>query len=88
MDGAPALLNISEVCERVGLNRTTFYQLMKKGKAPRPVVLGLRSVMWDPSLIDQFIASRGTEVLVDWRGRASVVGARVPRAGPKARSVA
>ncbi len=53
-----AVLRRKAVESRVGLSRTTIYELMAKGAFPRPIQLSLRAVGWRCSDIDAFIATR------------------------------
>ena len=46
---------------RVGLSRSTLYDMMRAGKFPRPVPLGMKSVGWLESDISNWIAERVAE---------------------------
>jgi len=51
------LLRIREVCDRVGLSKTTIYVRMANGDFPKPVQLG-GTVAWVESEIDKWIEDR------------------------------
>lgn len=52
------ILRMPTVTERVGLKRTTIYDMIRTGKFPKPVPLNDKSVGWLESEIDEWIASR------------------------------
>ena len=52
------LLRRSEVEFRTGLARTSIYRLMRAGKFPTPIRVGIRSVRWPESEIERWIGSR------------------------------
>ncbi|MBW8311263.1 MAG: AlpA family transcriptional regulator [Rhizobium sp.] len=59
--GFPAtkrLLRLPEVCSRVGLARSSIYQLVHLGRFPAPRKLGARSVAWLQIEVDTWIESR------------------------------
>ena len=58
MPDTDRLLHRAEVEKRTGLARTTIYRLMRAGKFPTPIKIGLRAVRWPQSEINEFIASR------------------------------
>ncbi|ROU09491.1 helix-turn-helix transcriptional regulator [Lysobacter enzymogenes] len=63
MTGEPhprRLLRIQEVCDRVGLSKTTIYARMTNNDFPKPVPLG-GVVAWVESEIDQWIGERIAE---------------------------
>ncbi|MDP2242169.1 MAG: AlpA family phage regulatory protein [Burkholderiales bacterium] len=37
---------MSEVCEVLGLSRSTIYKLISEGRFPKPVQIGARAVRW------------------------------------------
>jgi len=43
---------------RIGLSRSTIYQLIKDGKFPSPISLGTKSVGWLANEIDAWISDR------------------------------
>jgi prophage regulatory protein len=43
---------------KTGLTRSALYDLISKGLFPRPIRLGLRSVGWIESEVDEWIAAR------------------------------
>lgn len=49
---------LKEVKSRVGLSRSTIYAMMAAKTFPQSISLGLRSVAWLESDIDQWIDSR------------------------------
>lgn len=55
------LIRLKEVIDRIGLSRTTIYDMMKDGRFPRQVILGQRSVAWHEDAINQWIASRSSK---------------------------
>ena len=60
MSNKPAIkiLRIRDVLERVGIKRSTLYNLMKTGAFPRPVPLSPGAVGWRSDDIDAWIESR------------------------------
>jgi prophage regulatory protein len=52
------ILRRPEVETKVGFKRAYLYELIKKGKFPKPIVLGIRAVGWDSVEIDQWILDR------------------------------
>ena len=58
MDTTPQrILKLPEVSARVGLRRSAIYDLIAKGRFPRPVRLTNKAVGWRSSEIDQWIAT-------------------------------
>ncbi|MBY4673867.1 AlpA family transcriptional regulator [Burkholderia multivorans] len=58
---APAehrILRRAEVEAKTGIKRAHIYSLMRAGKFPRTIPLGIRAVGWDATEIDQWIADR------------------------------
>ena len=51
-------LRISEVEKVTGFKRTYIYILMKEGKFPKSVHLGMRSVAWVSDEIDRWVDER------------------------------
>jgi prophage regulatory protein len=43
---AGALIRLSDVCELVGVSRSTIYQWASEGRFPQPVHVGERAVRW------------------------------------------
>lgn len=64
------LLRLPEVAERVGLEKTAIYALMKRGDFPQCIKLSWRTTAWVASEVDDWIAQRI---------RDSVRGARTQR---------
>ena len=52
------LLTRTEVERCVGLGRSSIYRLMRMGKFPLPIKIGLRAVRWPASEIERWIADR------------------------------
>jgi len=52
------LLRLKEVCQIVGLARSTIYLAITKGSFPRPVQVGARAVRWRSSDISGWVASK------------------------------
>lgn len=48
------------VQDLTGLSRSTIYDLMAKGKFPRPVRLTAKAVAWPESVIAEWLAERPT----------------------------
>ncbi len=58
---APAerrILRLAQVEARTGFKHAHIYNLMRQGKFPKTVPLGIRAVGWDSFEIDQWIADR------------------------------
>lgn len=51
-------LRRAEVEAKTGFKRAHIYALMKDGKFPKAVRLGVRAVAWDSAEIDQWIIDR------------------------------
>ena len=52
------ILRLEEVEAKSGFKRAHIYNLMKEGKFPKALRLGVRAVGWDSAEIDQWIADR------------------------------
>lgn len=52
---AGTLIRVAEVCEFLGLSRSTLYKLLSEGAFPEPVRLGPRTVRWN---VDELVAWR------------------------------
>ncbi|QIZ46796.1 MULTISPECIES: helix-turn-helix transcriptional regulator [Dickeya] len=52
---AKRLIRVPEVLRRVGFSRTKMYELIKEGRFPNKVKIGLRSVAFVESEIDAWI---------------------------------
>ncbi|MCC6295791.1 MAG: AlpA family transcriptional regulator [Pseudomonadales bacterium] len=52
------ILSSKEVFARVGLQRTSIYQMSKTGQFPAPIALGPRRIGWYESDVEQWLASR------------------------------
>lgn len=55
---ADAILRLQSVKQRCGLSRTAIYAAIQRGEFPAQVEIGLRTVGWLESDIDQWIAAR------------------------------
>ncbi len=53
------ILRLPTVEAKTGFKRTHLYKLMKEGKFPKSIPLGVRAVGWYADEIDQWIAERG-----------------------------
>ena len=53
-----SILRLQSVKQRCGLSRTAIYDAIKRGEFPAQVEIGLRTVGWLESDIDQWIAAR------------------------------
>ncbi|MFZ1109000.1 MAG: AlpA family phage regulatory protein [Rhodomicrobium sp.] len=54
----PRLIRRPEVLAQVGLRTTALYDLIKRGKFPKPVRLGKRAVAWVQAEVDAWIVER------------------------------
>ena len=52
------ILRLDEVEAKSGFKRAHIYNLMRAGKFPQALRLGVRAVGWDSGEIDQWIAER------------------------------
>jgi len=52
------ILRRAEVEQKTGFKRAHLYTLMKEGRFPRALRLGVRAVGWDSVEVDQWIADR------------------------------
>jgi prophage regulatory protein len=52
------LLRLNEVMLRLGLGRSSVYELVRRGDLCQPVKIGVRVSAWPQSAIDGFIAER------------------------------
>ncbi len=52
------ILRRAEVEAKTGFKRAHIYQLMKAGKFPKALRLGVRAVGWDSAEIEQWITDR------------------------------
>jgi len=55
------ILRRAEVEAKTGFKRAYIYSLMKDGKFPKAMRLGVRAVGWDSVEIEQWIADRRNE---------------------------
>jgi prophage regulatory protein len=52
------ILRLPSVKARIGLARSSIYQLVAQGRFPRPIALGSRSVGWLESEVDEWLAAQ------------------------------
>lgn len=52
------LLRLNDVMARLGVGRSSIYELVRRGELCQPVKLGVRASAWPASAIDRFIAER------------------------------
>ncbi|MCY3770830.1 MAG: AlpA family phage regulatory protein [Gemmatimonadetes bacterium] len=52
------LLTRKEVQEKCRIGRFLTYRLMRQGRFPEPIRIGLRAVRWKESEIDEYLANR------------------------------
>jgi len=52
------LLRLDEVMQRVGMRTTLIYKLMREGRFPRSIPLGVRTVAWPESAIDAWVTQK------------------------------
>lgn len=52
------ILRRAEVEAKTGFKRAHIYNLMKEGRFPKALRLGVRAVGWDSAEIDQWISDR------------------------------
>ncbi len=57
-NSAVRFVRLPEVMARTGLSRSTIYVRVAEGRFPKPVPLGVRSVGWIESELDDRIAER------------------------------
>ena len=57
-EGQDRLVRLPEVRGRTGLGKTTIYSLMRRGRFPRSVKVGLRAVAWREADLADWLASR------------------------------
>ncbi len=53
--GERKLLRLKEVCEIIGLSRSTIYKRLAEGSFPRPVRLSERATRWRPAEIEDWL---------------------------------
>lgn len=52
------IMRRAQVEQKTGLKRTQIYTLMKNGKFPKALRIGLRAVGWDSAEVEQWIDER------------------------------
>lgn len=57
---AAKILRLPGVLDAVGVKKSTLYEMIRAGKFPAPVRLGLRTVGWHQRDIDAWIEARVT----------------------------
>jgi len=55
------LIRLSEVMKRTGYSRAWLYRLLKEERFPRPIKIGIRSIAFVESEIDEWICDRIAE---------------------------
>ena len=55
--GVDRLIRQREVCDRVGVSRTSIWRLVRNGRFPRPTTVGVRP-RWSEVEIQEWIAKR------------------------------
>jgi len=63
-----SILRLPMVIDRVGLSRSTIYDMQSRGDFPSPIKLGTRSVGWIDTEISEWLATREKTV----RGTSNV----------------
>ncbi|MGB8297226.1 MAG: AlpA family transcriptional regulator [Polyangia bacterium] len=58
---APRLLRLPDVLGRVGISRSSIYDLVQRGAFPQPVKLGTRCTAWVEGEIDGWVRARIAE---------------------------
>lgn len=53
-----SLLKLKQVCEIVGMKKSSIYKAIADGEFPPPVKIGKRSVGWPASIIFEWVAKR------------------------------
>jgi len=51
------LIGVKEICEKLGLSRTTIWKLRSKGIFPKPVRISERRIAWQESTVNDWQAS-------------------------------
>ena len=52
------ILRRDDVLDRIGLSRSSLYNMVRAGRFPAPMRLGQRAVGWRLSDVDEWVASR------------------------------
>jgi len=52
------ILRLPAVIQKTGMSRSTIYAYMEKGKFPKSVTMGERSIGWLEAELDEYIDSR------------------------------
>jgi prophage regulatory protein len=55
------LLRLCDVCDMVGLSRSTIYSAMANGSFPKAIRVGARSVRWRSTDVGAWVAAQETE---------------------------
>ena len=53
-----ALIRLRDVMHKTGMKRAWIYKLMKRNQFPQSIKLGIRSVAWVESEIDEWISEK------------------------------
>ena len=54
---APKLLKAREVCEMLGISKATLYRLIRQGKFPRQVKLGVGTSRWPSQVVENYMST-------------------------------
>lgn len=52
-----------QICDRLGMSRTSLWRLRKEGDFPSPVKLGKRAVAYHRKEVDEWLANRPRAIL-------------------------
>jgi prophage regulatory protein len=52
------IMRLKEVIEKTGLAKTTVYSLISQGKFPKQIELGVRSVGWVDTEVDEWLEAK------------------------------
>ena len=63
MSETPRVIRTRDLCDRLGLSRTTLHRLRERGDFPEPIQLGPNSVGWLSSDVQAWIESRRAPAL-------------------------
>ena len=56
------LLRLPDVIDRVGLQKSSIYKLIRQGEFPRPITIANRTSVWPERVVDEWIAQRIAEL--------------------------
>jgi prophage regulatory protein len=58
MNETPQVIRTRDLCNRLGLSRTTLHRMRERGDFPTPIQLGPNSVGWIASDVQAWLESR------------------------------